>query len=226
MLGGLGSTPGVIAGAFAVGFIPEYLREVGRRRRPARLPQRRHRRRRHDITEYRFFLFGMALVLMMIFRPQASSRAGSGRPNWPRPPARGMGAVAGVDEADVGERRARRTRPPSRCPTDVELPEDYVARAAEVAEEVLVLDDVTMQFGGVAALDDVSLTVHRGQIFGIIGPNGAGKTTVFNCVTGVFQPDRRRHRARGRVARREQAAQASPRPGWPARSRTSGCSRT
>ena len=45
VLGGLGSTPGVIAGAFAVGFLPEYLREAARRRRPARLPQRRHRRR-------------------------------------------------------------------------------------------------------------------------------------------------------------------------------------
>ena len=53
-----------------------------------------------------------------------------------------------------------------------------------------------MAFGGVVALNDVSITVHREQIFGIIGPNGAGKTTLFNCVTGVFQPTERRHQPR------------------------------
>ena len=45
-----------------------------------------------------------------------------------------------------------------------------------------------MEFGGVVAMNDVSIEVHKGQIFGIIGPNGAGKTTLFNCVTGVYRP--------------------------------------
>ncbi|HMC04246.1 MAG TPA: ABC transporter ATP-binding protein [Actinomycetota bacterium] len=58
----------------------------------------------------------------------------------------------------------------------------------EAAETVLELRDVTMAFGGVVAMKNVSLAVRRGQIFGIIGPNGAGKTTLFNCVTGIFHP--------------------------------------
>jgi branched-chain amino acid transport system ATP-binding protein len=65
-------------------------------------------------------------------------------------------------------------------------------------EALLELDQVTMAFGGVIALNDVSLTVPEGTIFALIGPNGAGKTTVFNVVTGVYQPTRGAIRFRGR----------------------------
>ncbi len=48
---------------------------------------------------------------------------------------------------------------------------------------------ITKHFGGVEALTDVSLSVDEGEIVGLIGPNGAGKTTVFNCISGVLEPD-------------------------------------
>lgn len=57
-----------------------------------------------------------------------------------------------------------------------------------MSENVLRLEDVTMQFGGVVAVDNLSIEVNRGEIVALIGPNGAGKTTAFNCITGVYEP--------------------------------------
>jgi branched-chain amino acid transport system ATP-binding protein len=53
---------------------------------------------------------------------------------------------------------------------------------------LLEVDHVTLRFGGVVALNDVSFSLRRGEIFGLIGPNGAGKTTCFNAMTGVYRP--------------------------------------
>jgi|SRR3954451_8402820 len=54
---------------------------------------------------------------------------------------------------------------------------------------LLTLEAVTRRFGGIVALDDLSLTVNEGEIAGLIGPNGAGKTTAFNVITRLYPPD-------------------------------------
>lgn len=53
---------------------------------------------------------------------------------------------------------------------------------------VLRMENITMQFGGVVAVNDLSIDVPEGKIVALIGPNGAGKTTAFNCITGVYPP--------------------------------------
>ncbi len=57
-----------------------------------------------------------------------------------------------------------------------------------MADNVLHVEHITMQFGGVVAVNDLTLDVDQGEIVALIGPNGAGKTTAFNCVTGVYEP--------------------------------------
>ena len=57
-----------------------------------------------------------------------------------------------------------------------------------MAENVLHIENITMQFGGVVAVNNLNLDVNKGEIIALIGPNGAGKTTAFNCVTSVYEP--------------------------------------
>lgn len=54
--------------------------------------------------------------------------------------------------------------------------------------KTLTIDHLVLEFGGLRALDDVSLTVEEGQICALVGPNGAGKSSLFNCVSGLYQP--------------------------------------
>ena len=55
------------------------------------------------------------------------------------------------------------------------------------SDVVLRAEHLSIQFGGLRAVDDVNLTVHKGELYGLIGPNGAGKTTFFNLITGVYK---------------------------------------
>ncbi|WP_103349989.1 ABC transporter ATP-binding protein [Amycolatopsis sp. CA-128772] len=69
----------------------------------------------------------------------------------------------------------------------------------EVGQTLLEVDDVTMRFGGLVALDQISFGIRRGEILGLIGPNGAGKTTCFNAMTGVYRPTSGEVRLEGRA---------------------------
>lgn len=57
-----------------------------------------------------------------------------------------------------------------------------------VGDDLVEVKNLTVKFGGLVALDNVSFTIKRGEILGLIGPNGAGKTTCFNAMTGVYKP--------------------------------------
>ena len=86
------------------------------------------------------------------------------------------------------------------------------AERSRMGEEAPILEAerVSLRFGGVRALTDVSFSVRRGEIFSIIGPNGAGKTSMVNCISGRYRPTEGRIRFEGRGARPEFGIEAVP----------------
>jgi branched-chain amino acid transport system ATP-binding protein len=74
---------------------------------------------------------------------------------------------------------------------------DVPSGAMPGSRSVLEADGITLSFGGVHAVDDVSISIGENQIFSLIGPNGAGKTSLINCITGYYRPGSGRIRFRG-----------------------------
>ena len=98
-------------------------------------------------------------------------------------------------------------------------------------QPLLEVHDVTLRFGGVSALTDVSFTVTQGHIHAVIGPNGAGKSSLLNCASGLYHPQDGRivlHTGAENVAPPATSSPdwhrtGSPGSGWPGPSRTSSC---
>jgi branched-chain amino acid transport system ATP-binding protein len=84
----------------------------------------------------------------------------------------------------------------------------------------LELDNITVRFGGLVALSELSFSINSGEIVGLIGPNGAGKTTVFNVLTGVYKASSGMYASRAKAFWENRPTRFFPRA-WPAPSRTS-----
>jgi ABC-type branched-subunit amino acid transport system ATPase component/ABC-type branched-subunit amino acid transport system permease subunit len=182
LFGGLGTVAGPLVGAGVLVLLPELVRAF---------------------VDYRLILYGALLLLSVYFLPRgvvgafARTRAlgsavggaaatAAGDPPGPRP-GRGPG----------GSPAAASTAPPTAGPRGQSLGE----RAADAARRegdgestgsrsvALQLTGVTKSFGGVRAVDDVTLVVRAGTVHSLIGPNGAGKTTLVNLVSGFDRPD-------------------------------------
>ena len=142
-----------------------------------------------EFSDYRLLLFGLGLIVLMRLRPQ------------------GLIADRHRQAELAGEAASRRAgRGGARGEGGV----------PDMTAPVLEASGVSMQFGGLRALNDVSFALTEGEIIGLIGPNGAGKTTLFNCLTGQYTP------TSGTVV----AVAAQPLPEDPARVTEQGVART
>lgn len=159
LLGGLGSIPGNILGAAIIVVFPEIFRQF---------------------ASYRLLFFGAALVVMMIFRPGGilpRRREGVG--------LRGLGIKdLPEDENAFIEEVIRKTVAERSSPADSPNP----AQNGGSNGVVLETQNLTMQFGGLVAVNAFDLQIRSGRITALIGPNGAGKTTLFNVITGIYRP--------------------------------------
>lgn len=185
-LGGKGRLAGVILGGVLVGYLPE---------------------RFLALDKIHTLLFGAVIVVVMLFRPEGIL----GSITWRR--VRSIASRAGaVNPAERVEARSGKNEDaPALEPTALDAdaatdeggwqsgmasPGRSGARSVGIADRtatgpqpVLTMEHLRVTFGGVVALDDVSMSTVPGAVTSVIGPNGAGKTTLINAVTGVYRPN-------------------------------------
>ena len=161
LLGGLGSIPGNLVGAVVVVLFPEIFRQF---------------------ASYKLLFFGIALVIMMIFRPGGV---------WPRK-RQGVGFHGlGISNLPENEneflKKILKKTVTSQKETPSLTPDPIVSNRVR-SNLVLETRGVTMQFGGLVAINHLDFKVKENEITALIGPNGAGKTTLFNVITGIYHP--------------------------------------
>jgi len=127
-------------------------------------------------AKYRLMFFGLALLFMMIFKPTGF---------LPRLRDSGQALRTALGRAVRG---GSRKRPLSDRATALAKAELVEAELAEAAVPLLVVEDLCLSFGGVAAVAGMDAEIPHGKITALIGPNGAGKTTLFNLITGIYKP--------------------------------------
>lgn len=119
-------------------------------------------------SDYRMVAYSLLLIIMMLFRPEGLL----GRKEF--------SLTAVVDWFMLYVKKHSKPRPIKGS--------DVPDRSPDNARTLLAISHLGINFGGLKALEDVSLTINANEIVGLIGPNGAGKTTVFNLLTGVYAP--------------------------------------
>ncbi|TFC77159.1 branched-chain amino acid ABC transporter ATP-binding protein/permease [Cryobacterium cheniae] len=165
VIGGLGSVWGAVAGAFLVQFLGEGMRDVI----PAIFPG--------ATGEVQLLGYGIVLILVILLLPGGLYQAATTL--WHKLPFAG--------KRPPGDAHAH--TPGSASELDTTIPQlPLVSTPVAAGEPILVIEGLTKRYGGVVAVNDVSLTVPAGSILGLIGPNGAGKTTCFNMISGALTP--------------------------------------
>jgi ABC-type branched-subunit amino acid transport system ATPase component/ABC-type branched-subunit amino acid transport system permease subunit len=132
------------------------------------------------LIDYRLILYGTLLLVSIYWLPEglvgAVTRAR--RRFAPHPPLSPLGRGMNLDRTLASD-------------TEIHIPLPHRGRGqGEGAGPLLTASDVSLAFGGVAALAEVALAIERGRIHAVIGPNGAGKTTLLNVLSGYYVPDR------------------------------------